>query len=291
MIPADFPVGLSKIADRYEAFVFDLWGVLHDGTALFAGVLPVFAGLRAAGKKIGILSNSPRPVVFAAANIANKFSLRQGEHYDALLTSGQLAYEALQERGDAWLSRLGQRCLTIGPAHETAPYLALGLQAAAEPENADFILCTGVAPGKEKLSDYEPQFSRWREAGLPLLCANPDRTVMRGTRLGIAGGSIAEAYRTAGGDVRDDFGKPYESVFKRIITELQSTPTRCLMIGDNLHTDIWGANSAGLRSMWITTGVHAPELERLGIGTHEQLRAYIAAQKRQATHMMSELRW
>lgn len=291
MIPADFPVGLGKIADRYEAFIFDLWGVLHDGTALFPGVRPVLAGLRAAKKKIGILSNSPRPVAFAATNIADKFGLRHGEHYDALLTSGQLTYEALQERGDAWLSRLGQRCLTIGPVHEAAPYLDLGLQAAAEPENADFILCTGLASGKEKLSDYEAQFPRWRAAGLPLLCANPDRTVMRGTRLGIAGGAIAEAYRAAGGDVRDDFGKPHPAGFKRLLTALQSTPTRCLMIGDNLHTDIAGANGCGLRSLWITSGVHAPELERLGIATHEQLRAYITAQKRQATHMMTELRW
>lgn len=291
MIPADFPAGLSKVADRYEAFVFDLWGVLHDGTALFAGVMPCLDGLRAGKKKIGILSNSPRPVAHAAKNIADKFGLLQGTHYDALLTSGQLAYEALQERGDAWLSRLGQRCLTLGPAHEAAPYLALGLQAATEPDNADFILCTGLVPGKEKLSDYESQFPAWRAAGLPLLCANPDRTVMRGTRLGIAGGAIAEAYRAAGGDVRDDFGKPHPAVFKRMVTELQSTPTRCLMIGDNLHTDILGANSAGLRSLWITSGVHAPELERLGIGTHEQLRAYITAQKRHATHMMTELRW
>lgn len=290
MIPADCPTGLNKVADRYEAVIFDLWGVLHDGTALFPGVLPCLAALRAAGKTIGILSNSPRPVALAAANIAEKFGLQAGTHYDALLTSGQLAYEALQERGDAWLSRLGRRCFAIGPAHETAPFLALGLQA-AEPEAADFILCTGLMPGKDKLSDYETQFPRWLARPLPLLCANPDRTVMRGTRLGIAGGAIAEAYRAAGGDVRDDFGKPHPAAFKRMVTALQSTPTRCLMIGDNLHTDIAGANAAGLRSLWITSGVHAPELERLGIATHEQLRAYITAQKRQATHIMSELRW
>ncbi len=290
MLRADFPAGLSVLADRYDAFIFDMWGVLHDGVQLYPEAMRALQALRDARKKVGIISNSPRPVAFAAANIAQKFGL-DAAHYDVLLTSGQLAYEALRDRPDEALQQMGTRCITIGPAHETQPYLALGLQAVADPAAADFVLCTGLTPGKERLEAYRPAMQQWLEQGLTFFCANPDRVVMKQGVLNIAGGALAEAYQQMGGKVRDDFGKPYPDVFNRALESLAVPRARAVMIGDNLQTDIAGANGVNLPNVWITGGVHAPELEQLNIAKREQLHVFIDAKRLHVTHIMPQVRW
>lgn len=255
----DATPGLAALAADYDACIFDLWGVLHDGMALFPAVLPALQALRRQGKKIGILSNSPRPVRQAAANISTKFGLEPAL-YDALLTSGQLVFEALRDRPDAWLRRLGTRVFPVGPSHEIEPYLELGLQSVATVPAAEFVLCTGLLPGLEQAEDYLPLLMAWKQRQLPLLCANPDRVVLRGTLRGIAAGAIAEAYRDQGGDVREDCGKPYPDVFQRMLAALGTAPQRTLMVGDNLHTDIAGANALSISTLWITGGVHGVDL-------------------------------
>ncbi|MEL0021241.1 MAG: hypothetical protein VW709_15300, partial [Rickettsiales bacterium] len=52
--------GLREVADGYDGFVLDLWGVVHDGVTVFPGVIGALQELRAAGKKLVFLSNAPR---------------------------------------------------------------------------------------------------------------------------------------------------------------------------------------------------------------------------------------
>lgn len=264
----DVPDSILRLTERYDAFVFDVWGVLHNGVTLYPAVLPLLRDLRASGKKIGILSNSPRPLVEAAKNLATKFGLTP-DFYDTLLTSGQLAYELLRDRPDPWSQKLGTRCLPVGPEHETSVYFALGLERATDAASADFVLVTGLAAGMDRIEDYHTGLQAWRQAELPLLCANPDRNVMRNGEFIIAGGAIAAAYQELGGDMRDDCGKPHPAVFRRMLAALQVPAAAALMIGDNLHTDIKGAQSLGMGTLWITGGVHAPELEVQAVETPE----------------------
>jgi hypothetical protein len=52
--------GMRELALDYDGFILDLWGVVHDGTAPFPGVLDCMGRLIAAGKRIVLLSNAPR---------------------------------------------------------------------------------------------------------------------------------------------------------------------------------------------------------------------------------------
>ena len=62
--------GLSAVADRYDAFILDQWGVLHNGTAVYPSVMDALAAMRAAGKKICLLTNSGRRASFNRARLA-----------------------------------------------------------------------------------------------------------------------------------------------------------------------------------------------------------------------------
>lgn len=258
-MPGARPIaGLSALLDRHDAFIFDLWGVLHDGAHCMPGVLPALQQLRAAGKKIGIMSNSPRPAEAAAANIG-RYGLRP-DTYDLLLTSGQLTFEALRDRPDAWLRALGHDCLHIGPGHEFAFYAPLGLRKSDDPAAASFIFVTGVGGENAALEDFQPLLNECLHRRLPLLCANPDRAVLKEGRRRLAPGSIAQHYAAMGGDVRAGYGKPHPEIFTRMLRQLAVPATRALMIGDNLDTDIAGAHGVDMPSLWIYGGVHRPEL-------------------------------
>ena len=96
-----FP-GLSALAGRYDGFVVDLWGVLHDGVTAFPAAVESLRALRARlrNKRIVILSNAPRRQNEVAARnaqlgIASELS-------DAVWSSGEDAWRHLSERRDAW---------------------------------------------------------------------------------------------------------------------------------------------------------------------------------------------
>jgi putative hydrolase of the HAD superfamily len=46
-------------------------------------------------------------------------------------------------------------------------------------------------------------------------------------------------------------GKPDESIFRHCMSLLEAEPDECVMIGDNIRTDILGANRVGIRSIWL----------------------------------------
>ena len=52
---------LFDLADRFDDFIVDLWGVVHDGQHPYPGVLETLTRLKAQGKRVLFLSNAPRP--------------------------------------------------------------------------------------------------------------------------------------------------------------------------------------------------------------------------------------
>ena len=55
---ARFCCGLHEVVDRYDGFVIDQWGVLHNGVAAYPGAIECLQRLRALDKTVVILSNS-----------------------------------------------------------------------------------------------------------------------------------------------------------------------------------------------------------------------------------------
>ena len=78
--------------------------------------------------------------------------------------------------------------------------------------------------------------------------------VHRGSEEYLCAGSIAEVFKNLGGEVIY-FGKPHKEVYNLCLKKNKKT----LIIGDNLNTDIKGANNLNLDSLFITSGVHRSE--------------------------------
>lgn len=250
--------GLSALAPDYQAFIVDLWGVMHDGVAAFPEAVACLEQLKARGKRVLILSNAPR----RAAAVAQR-SVELGiaaELFDAVVSSGEAVWRQLAARRDPWYRALGRRCYHLGPERDFGMREGLDLDFVAELATADFILNTGALSTEDTVEDYAPLLEEALGRGLPMVCANPDLEVIRGGRREICAGAVAALYERLGGEVRYD-GKPYRSIYRACFDALGlDRPEAMLAIGDSLRTDIAGAQAVGIAGLFVAGGLHAEEL-------------------------------
>jgi ribonucleotide monophosphatase NagD (HAD superfamily) len=94
-----------------------------------------------------------------------------------------------------------------------------------------------------------------------MICTNPDLIVDRGNKRELCAGSVALVFEKMGGEVIY-FGKPFPEVYNQSINNDEK---RVLSIGDNLKTDIKGANLLGYDSLLISNGIHRNEIKKDGI--------------------------
>lgn len=251
--------GMAALAAEYDAFLVDLWGVVHDGIAPYAGVIDCLSRLRAADKRVVLLSNAPRRSAHAVAALARMGIGRA--HYDAIVTSGDATRAALAARADPWYAALGHNYLYIGKAMDAELLAGLDYARADDLDAADFLLVTGletdVASPRTRVADYDALLEAAAARGLPMACANPDLAVIRGGAREPCAGALAARYAGLGGAVRYQ-GKPHAGVYAMCFATLYSiTRGRVLAIGDGLATDIAGARAADLDSLLITGGLLA----------------------------------
>jgi HAD superfamily hydrolase (TIGR01459 family) len=253
--------GLGEIAEGYDGFILDLWGVLHDGTAPFPGVIDALGRLKAAGKRLAVLSNAPRRAALVEARM-NEIGLKRGL-YDHVHSSGEETWQHLLRRDDPFYAALGQRCYHMGPARDDNMLEGIGLERVTDIASTEFILNTGPSDWDETVAQHEPLLRAARARDLPMVCANPDLVVVHQGRRAICAGAVAQRYEALGGRVRWH-GKPFRPVYETCFAALGiSDRRRIIAVGDSLRTDIAGANAAGIDSVLVTGGIHA---EEFGLG-------------------------
>src|SRR3954452_22299400 len=128
--------GMRELAPRYDGFILDLWGVVHDGIAPFPGVLDCMGRLLEGGKRLVLLSNAPRRADDVVRRIA-ALGVPAGL-YHGVMSSGEEAWLHLSRRDDPFYAALGRRCLHIGSARDLEMREGLDLEFVETPEGADF---------------------------------------------------------------------------------------------------------------------------------------------------------
>lgn len=246
---------ILDVADLYDGFILDLWGVIHDGQSLYPGVRESFTHLKEQKKQVILLSNAPR----RAARAQETLALLGIAHtvYDHLMTSGEAVYGYLNENKD-----FGPNYYYIGPDKDIDILDGLKRYSRSGLATSQFILNVGFFRDEDPIEEYETTLQSARMLSLPMICANPDRIVVRrsGEVLPCAG-LLAERYAELGGEVLW-FGKPYREVYHLCLKRFVDVPPeRILAVGDNLDTDILGANQSGIASALVTGGILKEKLQ------------------------------
>jgi HAD superfamily hydrolase (TIGR01459 family) len=251
--------GFAPLASRYDAAILDLWGVVHNGKAVFPDAADCMGRMRAAGIKLALLSNAPRQSSRVVEQLRD-FGVKRSS-YDAIVTSGDLTLEALAAEATRGTFRFGRTFYHLGPSRDDGLLDDLPYREVPAIEDADFILNTGLFDDNvETAADYDVRLRAAAALRQPIVCVNPDLTVMLGEAELPCAGALAQAYEAVGGETAY-FGKPhqvaYDACFKRLGVKDTS---RVIVFGDSLHTDISGAARAGLDAIFVASGIHAAEL-------------------------------
>ena len=263
MTPPILP-GLAPLADRYDAFVIDLWGCVHNGVAAYPAAADALARLGRAGKRRLLLSNAPRRAALIPAQL-ERMGIVAGEHFDDVLTSGEACWRALHDRTDPFHATLGRRALHLGPPRDLSMFEGNGLARTTDPAAAEFVLMTGPDDDSWSVARHATILAAARARSLKAVCANPDREVVRGDHRLVCAGALALAYEALGGEVRWH-GKPHPEIYVLALERLGAPArARVLCVGDGLLTDIAGAAAAGLDSAFIAGGIHG-EAHGLAMG-------------------------
>jgi len=244
--------GMRALCETSDAWLVDVWGVMHNGAEAFQAAAEACAAFRRQGGYVVLLTNAPRPAPAVVAQITKLGVPR--EAYDGVLTSGDVTRGLVASWRD-------KRIHHMGPDRDRGIFEGLGIDFATSIE-ADIVVCTGLIDDMtETPADYATTLGGFRRRNVAMLCANPDLMVERGTKKVYCAGALAAAYEALGGDVVYA-GKPHLPIYEIAETMVRDglgrdvAKDRLLAIGDGLKTDMEGAAAAGLRSVFIASGLH-----------------------------------
>ncbi len=285
-----FPGGMAALADRYDGFLLDQWGVLHDGTRPYPRAVACLERLRAAGKAVIILSNSGRSGHDNEAVLAGMGFARH--LYDHVASAGDDAREALAKRAEPAYRELGRRCLLLARPGEEHLAEGLGLTLAETPDAADFLFVMSMDSDRQSVAGWRPVLTEALRRGLPMICGNPDRhRVHADGGLREAPGLVALTYEEMGGMVHYH-GKPHPRIYRGCLALMGLAPARLLAIGDSLEHDVAGAETAGIDAAFIAGGIHEGELAwRSGAVEPESCMALFAREGRHPRFCLSRFAW
>ena len=264
--------GLSSIVDNYQLFYVDLWGVVHNGVSLHKEAIKTLKEISKKNKDYVLLTNAPRPNS-AVKSFLEKLGMDK-EIIDHVFTSGEAAILYLKK------NLLDKTFFHVGPPRDFDLFKDFKKMKSDKIENCEYILCTGLFDNYEDdLKYYKKLFEK--NIKKKMICTNPDLIVERGNLRELCAGSVAMVFEKMGGEVVY-FGKPYSEVYDQSINNKNK---RVLSIGDNLNTDIKGANLLNYDSLLISNGIHRNEIKEKGI--EKVAKSYETV----CNYIQSELKW
>ena len=247
---------LAEIADDFDLFLLDQFGVLLDASGAYPDAPAAVAELGTRGKRIGIISNSGK------RSGPNKERLgKRGfdtAHIAAVISSGEATHGVLEDRIGRDLPK-GAKVLVLSSDGDPSGIEGLDLMPTDNPEEADLVLIAGSQGETVTLAGYSRQLEGPAARGAPAICSNPDMTMLTDDGTTFGAGRIAALYRELGGQV-DEIGKPHALIYRFAADRLGvDDPNRVLCIGDSPAHDVRGGKGAGFKTALVRTGIHADE--------------------------------
>ncbi len=241
-------LGIRSIVDKYELFFIDIWGVIHNGLKIHENASQVLGELIKLKKEFVLLTNAPRP-----NEDVRGFLLKMGlkEIFARkVYTSGEAALNYLVSKYK------NKTFFHLGPPRDFGLFRAFEKQKNDNIKKAEYLLCTGLFDDYKNDLNYYKNLLKEHTTKL-MICTNPDLIVDKGENREYCAGTVAKIFEGVGGKV-EYFGKPYSKVYN-LATKIEDKKVIC--IGDNLNTDIRGANLQKFSSLLISNGIHKNEIK------------------------------
>jgi len=236
-------MNLDDFFSRYDGFLIDVDGVLVRGSRALAGAAVALETLRSHGTIHLLTNNSSRSRSATAAYLETLGF--QIDPTEITTSSAAAAAYLLKAHGPVEYWAVGEAGL-----HEELE--AVAHRKAETPDAASWVVA-----GIDRHLTYETLRNALQalRAGAKLLATNTDPTFP--VPDGFVPGAGAMVGALEGMGYRPDvvIGKPSHIAFETALLRMGIDPTRTLMVGDRLETDIAGAHGAGLDTALVLSGV------------------------------------
>lgn len=238
---------LDDLVDDFDVFLLDAFGVLNIGETAIPGTLERVAALKAAGKRVLVVSNAagfphaalmekyerlgydfaPEDVITSRATLLAGLNGQRGMHW-GLMATRSTGLRDLEGLNLTYLEEDRETYATVDG------FLMIGSAAWTDARQALL---------EEALLDH-PR---------PVLVGNPDIVAPREHGFSTEPGHFAHRLADRTGVTPEFFGKPFRNIFELAFKRLGLVDkSRVLMVGDSLHTDILGGRTAGIASALIS---------------------------------------
>ncbi len=249
---AEFPAtstminNLGDIADQFDVFLLDAFGVLNVGETPIIGAAERVATLQAMGKTAFVLTNG--------AGLPAEVSMAKYKRFGfdftpetVVASRGVLMAEIARQPRVTW------GCMALAGsalAQFPAKILPLGDDVALYDKVGGFILLSSI-----DWTDYRQNIliNSLKKNPRPVLVGNPDIVAPREDGFSLEPGWFAHQIARSTGIAPNFSGKPFSAIFaearKRIPASIPDH--RIAMVGDTLHTDILGGKAAGFGTVLV----------------------------------------
>lgn len=224
------------LADRYDAFLFDLDGVVVVGDRPVRGAVETLESLRERDTPVRFVTNNSRSTREALCDHLRELGVEAS--VDELYTAASVTSAHLADAGVETVYVLGSEGLAeemrrhgLRPVDERADAVAVGLDRSAT------------------YDDLAAATRQIREEGARFVAANDDNAYPTEEGIAPGTGALVAAIRTATGREPTVVGKPQPELFERALSGLDG---RVAMVGDSRTSDVAGARSVGIESILVT---------------------------------------
>ena len=230
------------LADAYDAFLFDLDGVLYRGSEVVPGAPEAVARLRATGKGVAFVTNNSGRTPDAVA--AHLTGLGIPAAADEVETSALVTAEMLAARGVT-------EAFVIGEEGILRALRDVGIAIAeTDAERTEIVVV-----GWDRQANYDKlrRASLLVQRGAALVATNADASYPAGDGNWPGAGALLAAIETTTGTRAEVFGKPEAPIMRAALD--RAGGGRPLVIGDRLETDVAAAVGLGWDSLLVLTGI------------------------------------
>lgn len=228
-----------RAPEQVEALLIDLDGVLYVGEAPVAGAAEAVASLRAGGRALRFVTNTTARSRAQTLDKLRRLGFDVAEQ--ELVTPAALARRRCEQRGHT-------RVALIMNDDVKADFG--GLEQTDREPDAVIMGDLGEAFGFAILN----RAFRMVIGGAELIALQKNRFWLTPDGLSLDAGPFVAAIEYAAETEAVVVGKPSASFFELVLGGLAVEPDRALMVGDDIESDIGGAQAAGLAGVLVRTG-------------------------------------
>ena len=225
--------------ERVRAVLLDLDGVLYVEDQAIAGAQEAVARLRARDLALRFVTNTTAHSRVRTLDKLGRLGFAVEEH--ELVTPAALAVRHCRERGHVQVALV---------MNDEVKRDFAALAEVAEGADAVIVGDLGPAFGFDVLNRAFRQIMD----GAELIALQKNRYWMRSDGLALDVGPFVAALEYASGREAYVVGKPAHTFFESILAELGVGAAETAMVGDDIESDIGGAQAAGVAGILVRTG-------------------------------------